>query len=515
MCSSRRFDAGSAHSWRSTSSLRTRLLAGQLLLMAVVCLCVGAATVFALHQFMMDKLNAEVSEFGQRAADLNGLVNSKLEHPVSSPTSPPRSMGVTGPGPAFLGAPGQPIGAIGAVVDDGMLVSGGVLTSGEARGELSPEASAEVSSLAVDQAPVTRVIDGQGRYLMVARTDSAGHSVVLGVPMKEITETVFRVLVIFLVVTGIALSAAATAGIVIIHRALAPLDRVASTAARVADLQLDRGEVALPVRVAARDTDPRTEVGQLGAAVNLMLTHIAGALSARHASETRVRQFLADASHELRTPLTAIRGYTELAQRNWSQVPNNVANAMSRVSSEAERMTGLVEDMLLLARLDSGRPLVREDVDLSVLTVNAVSDAHIAGPEHRWDLNLPEVPLMITGDADRLQQVLTNLLANARIHTLPGTSITVTLESDDRDGALWRVIDDGPGIPDALQDEVFERFARGDSSRSRRSGSSGLGLAIVAAVVRAHDGTIVLRSVPGATEFIVHLPKGEQRPLPM
>jgi len=266
--------------------------------------------------------------------------------------------------------------------------------------------------------------------------------------------------------------------------------------------------VRLPTPIV--EVDPaaaHTEVGRLGSALNRMLDRISSALSARHASETRIRQFVADASHELRTPLAAIRGYTELAQRRHDELPGDVAHAMSRVESEAGRMTRLVEDMLLLARLDTGRPLEREPVDLSRLVLDTVSDAHIAGPEHQWAMDLPDEPVMVTGDEARLHQVLANLLANARIHTPAGTTVTTSL-TETADGAVvLTVADDGPGIPAALQPEVFERFARGDSSRSRREGSTGLGLAIVAAVVRAHGGTIELHSVPGDTRFVVRLPR--------
>jgi two-component system OmpR family sensor kinase len=178
-------------------------------------------------------------------------------------------------------------------------------------------------------------------------------------------------------------------------------------------------------------------------------------------------------------------------------------------------MTQLVEDMLLLARLDTGRPLERESVDLSRLVVDAVSDAHIAGPDHVWSLDLPDEPVVVVGDEARLHQVLANLLANARVHTPPATSVTTSLAVTD-DGVVLTVTDDGPGIPEWLKPEIFERFARGDSSRSRsrsggdvphaRGGSTGLGLAIVAAVVRAHNGTIEVRSVKGMTEFVVKLP---------
>ena len=318
-------------------------------------------------------------------------------------------------------------------------------------------------------------------------------------------QTLTRVALIFAVVTALAVAVATVAGLLVIRRALAPLDRVAATAGAVAALPLDRGEVALPMRVADLDANPGTEVGRLGLAINRMLDHIAAALSARQASESRVRQFVADASHELRTPLAAIRGYTELAQRKRAEVPADVAHAMGRVESEAARMTHLVEDLLLLARLDSGRPLERRPVDLARLCADAVSDAHIAGPEHRWNLEVPAEPVMVPGDEARLHQVLANLLANARVHTPAGTAVTTSLRAVG-DCAVLLVADDGPGIPAHLQAEVFERFARADTARTHKDGSTGLGLAIVSAVVRAHGGDITLRSAPGRTDFTVRLP---------
>lgn len=306
-------------------------------------------------------------------------------------------------------------------------------------------------------------------------------------------------------VAGAGLVVAGATGALLVRRTLRPLRRVAATATRVSELPLDRGEVTLPVRVPGADTDTRTEVGQVGSALNRMLGHVAAALAARQASETRVRQFVADASHELRTPLAAIRGYAEVARRGRNQVPPDVAHALRRVESESTRMTGLVEDLLLLARLDSGRPLAVAPVDLSALVVDAVSDAHVAGPEHRWQLDLPEQQIAVPGDAARLHQVVANLLTNARVHTPAGTTVTTNLAVES-DAAVLRVADDGPGIPVELQPEVFERFARADSSRSRSQGSTGLGLAIVAAVVDAHHGTVSVRSRPGRTVFTVRLP---------
>ncbi len=481
------------------SSLRFRLLAGQILVLVIVCLGIGAATELALYKYLVAQLDTQLRDASQRS------VRILVEPPTAPWRHHPRPFPRPGPGPVFLDAPAQPVGMVGAVVEANSTVDAGYLTAAGGRAALTDAAKAELGALPVGKPAVTRSIDGLGRYRMVAATvRRSGDVVVTGLSMSDVDATMIRVLFIFGVVTVIAVVAATTAGIVIIRRALAPLRRVAHTAGEVVDLPLDRGEVALPVRVRESDANPRTEVGQLGSALNQMLDHVAAALSARQASETRVRQFVADASHELRTPLAAIRGYTELARR----VDNDtdaVAHAMSRVQSETERMTHLVEDLLLLARLDSGRPLEREPVDLSRVAVDAVSDAHVAGPDQQWELDLPEEPVMVSGDAARLHQVMTNLLANARVHTGAGTVVTTRLESDDTHAEL-SVCDNGPGIPEPLQSEVFERFARGDTSRSRKGGSTGLGLAIVSAVVKAHHGTITLNSAPGHTDFTVRLP---------
>jgi two-component system OmpR family sensor kinase len=288
------------------------------------------------------------------------------------------------------------------------------------------------------------------------------------------------------------------------------------TAATVTELPLASGAVQLPHRVA--DADPRTEVGQLGAAFNQMLGHVESALARRQASEDRLRSFAADASHELRTPLAAIRGYAELAGRYPGALPEEVAHALSRVESESARMSALVEDLLLLARLDAGRPLEHEPVDLTRLAIDATSDARAAGPDHRWQLELPDGPVLVTGDESRLHQVLANLLSNARTHTPAGTTVIVALRRGPDPGsaapadpgapqlAELSVTDHGPGIPAGLQGRLFERFVRGDTSRSRAAGSTGLGLAIVDAVIAAHGGTAAVTSRPGRTSFVISLP---------
>jgi two-component system OmpR family sensor kinase len=249
------------------------------------------------------------------------------------------------------------------------------------------------------------------------------------------------------------------------------------------------------------DTDPRTEVGRVGTALNHMLGHIEDALTRRHASEERLRHFAADASHELRTPVANIRGHAELALRHNGPVPTEVRHALERIDSESRRMTRLVDDLLLLARLDAGRPLEHEPVDLTLLILDATEDARAAGPGHHWFLDLPEEPV-VTGDAHRLHQAIGNLLANARTHTPAGTEVTVTL-SRQQSTVLVDVSDNGPGIPGTLQTDVFGRFVRADHARSR---STGLGLAIVHAVITAHGGTATVTSGPGHTTFRLTLP---------
>ena len=488
---------------RRAWSLRLRLLLGQVVVLALVCIGITAATELALNHHLVKQLDGQLAGTSYRSA----LMYPESNRPHREHSHYPRP----GPGPRFLDAPGQPAGMVAAVVSDGRTVDAGYTTSSGDRAALTDKAQAQLAAIAGSRNPVTLDLDGLGRYRVVAAPSRRGGDVIVtGLSMADIDVTLIRMLVIFGIVTLIALAAATIAGIIIIRRALAPLRRVAQTARKVADLPLARGEVELPVRVPESDANPSTEVGQLGSALNRMLDHIAAALDARQASETRVRQFVADASHELRTPLAAIRGYTELTQRMGDD-RDAVAHAMSRVASETERVTRLVEDLLLLARLDSGRPLEREPVDLSRLAVDAVSDAHVAGPDHQWELDLPEEPVVVTGDAARLHQVVTNLLANARIHTGAGTVVTTRLSTEPMQSVL-QVIDNGPGIPAGLQSEVFERFARGDSSRSRKGGSTGLGLAIVSAVVKAHNGTITVSSSPGHTEFTVRLPLNGWQP---
>jgi two-component system OmpR family sensor kinase len=270
----------------------------------------------------------------------------------------------------------------------------------------------------------------------------------------------------------------------------------------VSELPLSSGEIHLTARVPDHLTDERTEVGQVGAALNALLAHVETSLEARHRSEQQVRQFVADASHELRTPLATIQGYTELAQRR-PEDEGGVRTALAKVGAESTRMTSLVEDLLLLARLDAGRPLERGTVDVTRLLIEAVSDARVLSPDHHWRLDLPHDAVEVSGDEHRLHQVVTNLLANARRYTPGGTTVTVTARP-----GLIMVHDDGPGFPPELVDQAFERFARGDASRTRNGeGGVGLGLSLVKAIVTAHGGSVSLASVPGDTTVTVRLPQ--------
>ncbi|MGT2425468.1 sensor histidine kinase [Amnibacterium kyonggiense] len=321
-----------------------------------------------------------------------------------------------------------------------------------------------------------------------------------------LNQEIAQVLAPIVIVVLLTILLAGLLGALIIGRALRPLRRVAAIASDVAALPLERGDVELPERVPEEDTNPHTEVGQVGSALNNLLDSVETALAVRQASEDKVRNFVADASHELRTPLASIRGYAELTRRFGGELSEDVQHNVGRIESEAMRMTSLVEDLLLLARLDAERELTTTDVDLSRLLVDVLSDANAAGRDHEWDLDLPEEPVLVRGDEAKLQQVFANLLTNARVHTPAGTRVTLEL-APPRDGhVVARVRDDGPGIPEKLRPQLFGRFVRGDSSRARTTGSTGLGLSIVSAVVQAHHGTVSVASEPGATVFTVQLP---------
>jgi two-component system, OmpR family, sensor kinase len=469
-------------------TLRRRLVLSVVGLLALASIIIGTVSVLALQGFLVGRLDSQLTATTGRSRQVVG------QGPEVSQT------------PEFLTLPGQRPGMLGAVITDGAVFAG-VL---EASGLEEPLSGAQVSQLLTvvpDGTPVTVSLGGSlGDYRVAVNRIRSDVLLVTGLPMGDVQATLLQLVVVIAIVTAAALAVAAAGGTFIVRLALRPLSRVIATASRVVELPLDRGEVALAVRVPERDSDPITEVGKVGAAINRMIDHVAAALTARQASENKVRQFVADASHELRTPLASIRGYAELTRRGDYVLPEDVVHSIGRVESDAVRMTSLVEDLLLLARLDEGHDQQRAPVDLAPLLVDAVSDAHAASGEHDWHLDLPDAPVVVSGDATRLHQVVTNLLANARVHTPAGTKVTVTLDRGGADTAVITVADNGTGISDETKAVLFERFARGERSRSRAAGSTGLGLAIVRAVVASHGGTVSVTSEPGNTVFRVELP---------
>nr|WP_202451488.1 HAMP domain-containing sensor histidine kinase [Streptomyces sp. SID4948] len=470
-------------------TLRARLTSGLVVLLALSCAAVGIAAVVTLRSFLTERLDQQLTQAG-------GTLPASLEH---------RGPGEPDGDNAHVDTRRQAPGTFGARLLHGKVTAAGVVRSG---------ADTSVTLTAGDKAAIAGVpVDGRSHKLDLSALDDYrvkaidgddGDVLVTGLPLSGVEDAVTRLVAVEAAVFGGALLIAGAAGAFWVRWSLRPLHRVAATAASVTALPLASGEVALPDRVP--DTDPRTEVGQVGIALNRMLGHVESALGKRHASEERLRRFAADASHELRTPVASIRGHAELAGLHPDPVPPGVSRALERITAESVRMGGMVDDLLLLARLDAGRPLDREPVDLTRLVLDAVDDARAAGPGHRWILDLPQDPVTVDGDALRLQQITGNLLANARLHTPAGTRVTIRLRQDDETTRLV-VEDDGPGIPADIQGTVFERFARADHTRPGPGGhGAGLGLAIVTAVAAAHGGTADVRSRPGATVFAVSLP---------
>jgi two-component system, OmpR family, sensor kinase len=478
-------------------TLGRQLVVRVTVLVALAALLITTATALAAQQLLMSQLDRQLD-----------TVTARLRDPAGTPVS-------------GLLRPGQPIGTLMVLYDDdgvprheGRLTERGAGQRGAAVTDLSEAAVDQLANVPADQTKSSMVLSGLGHYRVVGYRVVIGGTdlgtLVVGLPLNEVDETILQLVGIAALLSLLAIIGTIFASRSLVVRSLRPLNRVASTAQQVSQLRLDRGEVALAVRVPPQDANPESEIGRVGQAINHMLNNVEEALAARQASETKVRQFVADASHELRNPLAAIRGYAELTRRDREQLPTEAAYAMSRVESEADRMSHLVEDMLLLARLDSGPDLDLQPCDLSEVVINAVSDARAAGPDHVWQLSLPQYPVIAYGDRHRLQQVMANLLANARTHTPPGTYVHTEVSVSGPD-AVVTVTDNGPGIPPEVSNRVFERFARGDASRTRTpdtnaGGSTGLGLAIVAAVVAAHHGTVAVSSQPGYTQFTVRLP---------
>jgi two-component system OmpR family sensor kinase len=468
-------------------TLRHKLVLTLLALMSIGFALVAGATAIALHRFLLDRLDQQLVAAGDRYA-----VN--LEHPGD---------GDADDSDQFGSVAGQAAGTLGA------RSVGGTITSVEIVGHDDPignDARAVLSRLTVSTKPHNVNLPDLDTYRVIVVRGNDGDLLITGLPTDPVDDTIHRLLGIEAVVFLVVLVLVGVGGTLFVRLALRPLNRVADTALRVSDLPLSAGAVSLPERTP--EAPPGTEVGKVSAAFNHMLEHVESALRDRQSSEDRLRRFIADASHELRTPVAVVRSHSEYAQRVGADLPAAIQQSLSRITSESERMGHLVEDLLLLARLDSGRPLAADAVDLTRVVLDAVSDARVAAPDHRWQLDLPAEPVVVVGDRDALHQVVANLLANARIHTPSGTTVRTTL-AESATAVELSVSDDGPGVPADLLPKVFERFAHGLDPRAESPRSSGLGLAIVAAIVHAHQGTIDLDSGPDGTRCDVRLPRAD------
>ena len=475
-------------------SLTARIAVAVVVLMALVSLLIGALTTAAIDDYLTDQLDHKVAESHGRAVEARG--SDDFPHPDDD-HRPPRPDDLENPR-------GQDAGTLTAH----LAINGSVGNRITSRGELvdlSPTVLTALAALPTDGTIRTLDLPQLGTYRLLASRHDAT-TVVTGFPTADLDDAIASLLGWEALFSILGVVAAGVVAVVVVRRQLRPLREVARTAHEVADIPLSSGEIGVTARVPEQLTDERTEVGQVGIALNTLLSHMEESLDARHRSELQVRQFVADASHELRTPLAVIQGYSEMGLR----VPDRdqLIEAMTKVRSEATRMTALVEDLLLLARLDAGRPLDRREVDLSRLVVESVADARVIGPDHRWAIDVAEDAVTVTGDEDRLHQVVTNLLANARQHTPGGTTVTVGVGlTEDDTVARLTVHDDGPGISPELQATLFERFTRADVARTRESGGAGLGLSLAQAITEAHGGSLSVSSRAGSTTFTVTLPR--------
>ena len=513
--------------WRhpSTWHLRTRLVLVTMALLVAICGAVGIVSYASMDFFLTGQLDTQLEQAAVRAREFG---RSGRADPLE--------------------ARGQAIGTLNARIEKDSVRSAGFLAGDATRKSLTGEDDEVLLGLTPWGEPVDRTLSA-GAYRLVAAETPGGAVIVTGLPLAEKQNTLTTMVWTMVVVSTGGLLVIGLAGTALIRRTMKPLDQLSEVATQVSRLPLDAGEVGLAVRVPASAAHPGTEVGGVGHALNMMLDNVSNALEARQKSEMKVRQFVADASHELRTPLTAIRGYTELMRMTEHLTPDG-RRSLARVQSQSERMTALVEDLLLLARLDEGQPLKLSEVDLTQLAIETVSDEKVMAPDRVWHLELPAEPVVVRGDATQLHQVLANLLSNARKHTGPGTTVVTGVKRSADGRAVVTVTDNGPGIAPEFVDRVFARFTRADASRrnpaalatpatgggsslprrplhpqrsseaaagvatttapaasASAEGTSGLGLSIVQSIVGAHGGTVSVTSGPGRTEFTVRLPE--------
>jgi two-component system OmpR family sensor kinase len=469
-------------------SLRARLLVAMLLLVTAGLLAADLATYRFLSSFLTERVDDQLT-----AAILPAV------RALSVPESAPPDQQGPGGGSLF------PAGTYAAVLDeDGSVVREHVFAFGQTVPPAPALPAGLPGSTGAGGATAARTFStpatsGDTSYRVQARPLVGGGTLVVAIPLTEVSDTLHRLVLIEGAVTLAVLAAVGGLTWWLMRLGLRPLERMGNTAGAIAAGDLSR-------RV--EPTDPNTEIGRLGLALNAMLARIEEAFAERRASADRLRRFVADASHELRTPLTSVQGYAELFRRGASENPEDLRTAMRRIEEESARMSELVDELSLLARLDQDRPLDREPVDLAAVAKASVDGAQVADPTRPIDLDAGD-PVVVRGDAGRLRQIADNLLSNSRLHTPPGTPIHVRVLEDVPDAVL-EVEDEGPGVAPEDAERIFERFYRADPSRSRASGGAGLGLSIVAAVAEAHGGRASYRpSSDGGAHFEVRMPRGD------
>jgi len=475
-------------------SLSGRLVAALVTLLALICMVIGLITHTAMERVLYAQVDQQLSYASDRAVSFERR-NSEGGRDFDP-----------------LEASGMASGTVNARLKGGMLMVGGVLDpqTGERR-DISAEDAATLAGVVPGAGPVEAQLS-MGPYRMVAVQTSPDGTVITGLPLASAKSTVESLSWTMLLVSAAGLAATGLVGSLIIRRSLRPLERVSAVAGAVAELPLDAGEVRLAQRVAAADSQPGTEVGNVGHALNALLENVESALEVRQRSEAQMRRFVGDASHELRTPLAAVRGYSELVAAT-EHLSDDGRRSLDRVVEQSRRMGSLVENLLLLARLDEGKKAPFGEVDLVPLVADAVRDLSVAAPGHAWRLDLPNASVPVLGDGPQLARVLDNLLSNARKHTRDGTTVEAALRrSADGREAILTVADNGEGIDPEFLPRVFERFARADTARSGSDGTTGLGLPIVKAIVEAHGGSIGVASRPGRTVFEVRLPLASPAP---
>lgn len=486
---------------RTAPHLRTKLIAILVTMLGIACLIIGVSSYIALSSSLMGRAYGQLDEAAHRA------VSFKPGGPSSGQSSSTEVDGCQQfNGRTTLDAPGQGPGTLSLCTANGQTVVAGMLDSVGSTQTLSD--ADQQTLLALSTSDGTIEVDLEvGEYLVVTQDNPVSEGVIVtGVPLAE-THRTLAVLVAVIAAGSVAVMiGAGVLGSWIIRRTMQPLERVSQVAAGVAHMDLALETLPEATRVQPADAHPGDEVGAVGYALNQLLDNVQSALEARSRTEEQMRVFVADASHELRTPLAAIKGYADMIR--WTEtLTDQGKTSLERVNSQTERMSRLVEDLLLLARLDEGREPEMTEVDLTELLVENVMDLQVAAPSHAWQLNLPEDVVEVRGDRSQLQQVLLNLLSNARKHTDEGTTVTASLSiSASGREAIMSVSDNGPGIDPDFKSKIFDRFTRADAARSGSDGTTGLGLPIAKAIVEAHGGSIDVVSRPGRTEFTVRLP---------